>query len=490
MGEPCIYIYQKILEFGFFYSDLFGITLSIEDLDLETRKKELIGEADKIKALIEKDYQKGLISAEDKKDAVVKLYKNTNNKIKEDLISSIPRNNNFFIIFDSGARGNASQLMQTSGAIGILQKTATEDLETSLTSNYTEGISSFDMHLSTYSSRTGVATTQNETATAGHATRHAVYEAAGLEIVEYDCGKKDWWYDIEWANHRPELDRFIPSKEWFDKHLLGKLTVDKETYEVFDGTLAKSDGEHGIITEDSYDKLKEGFHHVSVRGFNEFFDEDDFDEDDDTEFFGGVALAQKISTWDVALEGKGLFTPVGMKILNNEDNLKEFKKLAKVKKTVDDLEGRFSQEYIVSDRCITVIKEKHLKEIKTTEGTFTFRYKMAKLSRNLLVGREGRNLPFLELHSEVFKSGHIMAVNLITDKTLDWVEEKGLDTIEARIMLDCESEHGICSRCYGLGFSDAKLQEIGANVGKSDARWMWYWSVNRRTSSAVNDVFG
>lgn len=465
MGEPCIYIYQKILEFGFFYSDLFGITLSIEDLDLETRKKELIGEADKIKALIEKDYQKGLISAEDKKDAVVKLYKNTNNKIKEDLISSIPRNNNFFIIFDSGARGNASQLMQTSGAIGILQKTATEDLETSLTSNYTEGISSFDMHLSTYSSRTGVATTQNETATAGHATRHAVYEAAGLEIVEYDCGKKDWWYDIEWANHRPELDRFIPSKEWFDKHLLGKLTVDKETYEVFDGTLAKSDGEHGIITEDSYDKLKEGFHHVSVRGFNEFFDEDDFDEDDDTEFFEGVALAQKISTWDVALEGKGLFTPVGMKILNNEDNLKEFKKLAKVKKTVDDLEGSFSQEYIVSDRCITVIKEKHLKEIKTTEGTFTFRYKMAKLSRNLLVGREGRNLPFLELHSEVFKSGHIMAVNLITDKTLDWVEEKGLDTIEARIMLDCESEHGICSRCYGLGFSDAKLQEIGANVG-------------------------
>ena len=456
LGEPCIYTYQKILEFGFFYSDLFGITLSIEDLDLETRKKELIGEADKIKALIEKDYQKGLISAEDKKDAVVKLYKETNAKIKEDLISSIPRNNNFFIIFDSGARGNASQLMQTSGAIGILQKTATEDLETSLTSNYTEGISSFDMHLSTYSSRTGVATTQNETATAGHATRHAVYEAAGLEIVEYDCGKKDWWYDIEWANHRTELDRFIPSKEWFDKHLLGKLTVDKETYEVFEGTLAKSDGEHGIITEDSYDKLKEGFHHISVRAFNEFFDEDDFDDDDDTEFFDGVALAQGISTWDVALEGKGLFTPIGMKII---DNIKEYKKLAKTVKNSD------CTSYYVNDRCIAVIKEKHLKEIETENGTFTFRYKMAKLSRNLLVNREGRNLPFLEMHSEVFKSGHIMAVKLITEKTLDWVEEKGLDTIEARIMLDCESEHGICSRCYGLGFSDAKFQEVGANVG-------------------------
>lgn len=455
MGEPCIYIYQKILEFGFFYSDLFGITLSIEDLDLKTKKKELIGKADKIKALIEKDYQKGLISAEDKKDAVVKLYKETNNKIKEDLISSIPRNNNFFIIFDSGARGNASQLMQTSGAIGILQKTATEDLETSLTSNYTEGISSFDMHLSTYSSRTGVATTQNETATAGHATRHAVYEAAGLEIVEYDCGKKDWWYDIEWANHRPELDKFIPTREWFNKHLLGKVTVDKETFEIFDSTLAKSDGERGIITEDSYDKLANGFHHIAVQALDELFDDDDDDDNDGTEFFGGVALAQGISTWDVALEGKGLFTPIGMKIVGN---IKEYKKLAKTSK-----DG--GKDYYVNDRCVTVIKEKHIKELKTENGIFTFRYKMAKLSRNLLVNREGRNLPFLELHSEVFPSGHLMAVNLITEKTLDWVEENGKDTIEARIMLDCESEHGICSRCYGLGFSDAKFQEIGANVG-------------------------
>ena len=391
----------------------------------------------------------------DKKDAVVKLYKETNNKIKEDLISSIPRNNNFFIIFDSGARGNASQLMQTSGAIGILQKTATEDLETSLTSNYTEGISSFDMHLSTYSSRTGVATTQNETATAGHATRHAVYEAAGLEIVEYDCGKKDWWYDIEWANHRPELDKFIPTREWFNKHLLGKVTVDKETFEIFDSTLAKSDGERGIITEDSYDKLANGFHHIAVQALDELFDDDDDDDNDGTEFFGGVALAQGISTWDVALEGKGLFTPIGMKIIGN---IKEYKKLAKTSK-----DG--GKDYYVNDRCVTVIKEKHIKELKTENGIFTFRYKMAKLSRNLLVNREGRNLPFLELHSEVFPSGHLMAVNLITEKTLDWVEENGKDTIEARIMLDCESEHGICSRCYGLGFSDAKFQEIGANVG-------------------------
>lgn len=467
MGEPCIYVYQAILEFGFFYSDLFGITLSIEDLDLKTRKQEFINEADSTKALIERDYQKGLISSEDKKNAVVKLYKNTNDKIKKDLIDSIPRANNFFIIFDSGARGNASQLMQTSGAIGILQKTATEDLETSLTSNYTEGISSFDMHLTTYSSRTGVASTQNATPVAGHATRHAVYEAAGLEIVEYDCGKKNWWYDIEWANHRPELDKFIPTEEWFKKNLLGNLTVDSETYNLFKGSLAQDDGKQGVITMSSFSKLDNGFHHIAVREFDEFYDEEEMDESDDSsvKFFNGVALAKNALVWDVALEGKGLFTPSGMELLKDSDNLKEYKRLAKIKELKGNSVEDFSKAYFVNDRCISVIKEKHIKELRTVDGTFTFRYKMAKLSRNLLVNREGRNLPYLKMHSEVFPSGNIMAVKLITDKTLDWVEENGQDTIEARIMLDCESDHGICSRCYGLGFSDDKLQEVSANVG-------------------------
>lgn len=475
LGEPCIDVYQSILEFGFFFSDVFGVTLSIEDLNLETNKKEFIKKADNTKTLIENDYQRGLISAEDKKNAIVKLYRSTNDDIKKDLITSIPRNNNFFIIFDSGARGNASQLMQTSGAIGILQKTATEDLETSLTSNYTEGISSYDMHLTTYSSRTGVASTQNETATAGYATRHAVYSAAGLEITEYDCGKKDWWYDIEWADHRPELDAFSPTQEWFEKNLLGKVTADKDTFDLFEGTLGSVNGFYGIITMDSFDRLKDGFHHIALRTLDEFYDEDDYDEDDNVQTMGknsqenkeivmidGYPLSQDVIIYDVALEGKGLFTPIKMEIIDNPESIKEFRRLADIKR--GSAYGD-EQKYFINDKCISVIKEKHIKTLYTKDGTFSFRYKMALLSRSLLKDREGRNLPFLKAHTEVFPSGKILRVNLITEKTLDWIEDKGLDTVNARIMLDCEAEHGVCSRCYGLGFSDAKLQDIGANIG-------------------------
>lgn len=463
-GEKCIDVYQSILEFGFFFSDLFSVTLSIEDLDLETNKKQIIAKADKIKALIEKDYQKGLVSEEDKKDSIIKIYKKANDEIKKDLIDSIPRNNNFFIIYDSGARGNASQLMQTSGALGILQKTATEDLETSITSNYTEGISSFDMHLTTYSARTGVSSTQNETSTAGYATRHAVYSAAGFEITEYDCGKKDWWYEIEWADHIEELDKFIPTKEWFEENLLGKVTADGETFELLKDCLDSVEGNYGLITEDCFAILQKGFSHLSVKEIDEFYDPDD-DEIDHSlvKMFNGEALSSKTFTYDVAMEGKGLFTPYNMEIIPEEDNLREFKHLAKLNIFLNG--DDYETSYYVNNKCISIIKEKHIKQLKTVSGTFIFRYKMSLLSRSILVDREGRNLPFLKPHTEVFSNGKILRVNLITEKTLDWIESEGLDRVEARLMLDCEAEYGICSRCYGLGFSDAKLQDVGANIG-------------------------
>lgn len=474
-GEDCIDVYQNILEFGFFYSDLFSVTLSIEDLDLENNKKQIIAKADNLKALIEKDYQKGLVSEEDKKNSIIKIYKKANDDIKKDLIDSIPRNNNFFIIYDSGARGNASQLMQTSGALGILQKTATEDLETSITSNYTEGISSFDMHLTTYSARTGVSSTQNETSTAGYATRHAVYSAAGLEITEYDCGKKDWWYDIEWSDHLEELDRFIPTKEWFDEHLLGKVTADEETYNLLKDGLEGVDGFYGLITEKCFDLLKDGFKHLAVKEIDDFegdaFDDEDFSDDglaedsteDSVKTYGDSLLSAETFVYDTALEGKGLFTPYGMEILKEESNLKEFKHLAKMNIFLNG--DSYETSYFVNNKCISIIKEKHIKRLVTTSGTFVFKYKMSLLSRSILVNREGRNLPFLKPHTEVFRNGKILRVNLITEKTLNWVERNGLERIEARLMLDCEAEYGVCSRCYGLGFSDAKLQDIGANIG-------------------------
>ncbi len=65
------------------------------------------------------------------------------------------------------------------------------------------------------------ASTQRETRNAGYCTRKTVYVTDGITVSEEDCGKKDWWYDIEWGDRISGLSVFIPSRAWFEVHLVG-----------------------------------------------------------------------------------------------------------------------------------------------------------------------------------------------------------------------------------------------------------------------------
>ena len=130
-----------------------------------------------------------------------------------------------------------------------------------VTGNYAEGVSSFDMHISSYSARTGVASTQNETQNAGHATRTIVYMLSGIKIVEDDCGKDDWWYDVKYGAFKNTM-KFYPNEKYFNQRLLGKRLnlKDKETSRLL-GDLCKD----GIITMDCFSTLeKNGFSSLAL----------------------------------------------------------------------------------------------------------------------------------------------------------------------------------------------------------------------------------
>ena len=61
-----------------------------------------------IQAKIEEDYQLGLFSDKDKHAAIQELSKKTMEKIQDDLFVRMDRDNNIFIMFDSGARGSCT----------------------------------------------------------------------------------------------------------------------------------------------------------------------------------------------------------------------------------------------------------------------------------------------------------------------------------------------------------------------------------------------
>ena len=196
--EICNYL-DDITFFGATYCDCSCISLGLDDLVQHPEISKYVDRANKIVSKISKYSEIGLTSSEDRKDSSNRIYRYITEYIKNTLLNYYDRNNNLFIMIDSGARGNVSQLAQTCGIIGVVSKTNSESLETPVLSNYANGLSSADqMHIA-YGTRVGISSVQNDTALAGTLTRQAVYTTNGLTIVEHDCGDQDAELMVEYS---------------------------------------------------------------------------------------------------------------------------------------------------------------------------------------------------------------------------------------------------------------------------------------------------
>ncbi len=59
----------------------------------------------------------------------------------------------------------------------------------------------------------------------------------------------------------------------------------------------------------------------------------------------------------------------------------------------------------------------------------------------------------------------VSAGQLITFKLASTIQESGIDRVEVRSPLTCESKRGICAQCYGKSLSTAKKVQLGEAVG-------------------------
>lgn len=421
----CIEEFHSIAVFGFLYSDLVGVSISVDDLDIDCGKEAILKEAKEKCDQLDLDFQNGLISAEDKNSVVAQIYNSSDSgattDIMKNLLANIPRNNNLFIMMDSGARGNKTQLMHMCGSIGILGKTKTTNMADPVTSNYFEGLTNLEVQMTSYSSRVGVASTQMETRQAGEATRHVVYMTDGIAIKEIDCGKSNWWFDIRWDDIIPELSRFTPSEVWVKNNLLKSRII------ACDGTSV--DGE--VITEEnagSYAEfLSDGFNTLTIR---------------DAKNGVGVITAD----YDLLKESKIL--------PSDEENTKKFSHLV-------DANGRLDINAILA---FDHYKTKH---VETDFGTLDCRYHMTDRCKSELLYREARNLEHLATRHDAVNNDKM---DYITPETIKWIEQEGLDTIEARVMLDCKCSDGVCAHCYGLRLSTLKIPQVGDLVGTESAQ--------------------
>ncbi len=183
---------DDLKDIGFKYATRIGVSISIDDVMIPDIKDKMVIEAKAEVIEIQKQFDKGLLTEQERYNKIIDIWTDTNNNISSILMDLIKKDkggfNSIHMMADSGARGSASQIRQLSGMRGLMAKSDGSIIETPITSNFREGLNVLEYFISTHGARKGLADTAMKTASAGYLTRKLIDVAQNVKVSIDDCG--------------------------------------------------------------------------------------------------------------------------------------------------------------------------------------------------------------------------------------------------------------------------------------------------------------
>ena len=181
-------VLDYIKSIGFKYSTKGAITVSVADVAVPEAKKQILEDAEKQKEEILKQYRRGLITEDERYNAVIKIWEEVTNKVTEAMKDNFDDLNPIYMMAQSGARGNMNQLRQIAGMRGLMANTSGKAVEIPIKSCFREGLDVLEYFISSHGARKGLADTALRTADSGYLTRRLVDVSQDIIVREEDCG--------------------------------------------------------------------------------------------------------------------------------------------------------------------------------------------------------------------------------------------------------------------------------------------------------------
>ncbi|HLO40061.1 MAG TPA: DNA-directed RNA polymerase subunit beta' [Phycisphaerales bacterium] len=205
-----ISLLDRMKEIGFKQSTLAGLSFGITDLRIPKEKQALLDESQKRVDRVEKNFDRGIITARERYNQLLDIWSHCREQVTKALQATLKADrrdedgnetpvddkkhplylNPVYLMSDSGARGNISQLQQLAGMRGLMAKPSGEIIETPIRSNFREGLTILEYFSSTHGARKGLADTALKTADSGYLTRKLCDVAQSVIIGEIDCGSR------------------------------------------------------------------------------------------------------------------------------------------------------------------------------------------------------------------------------------------------------------------------------------------------------------
>ncbi len=181
-------VLDNIKAMGYKYSTKSSLSISVYDMTIPPKKKELLAEATKKVDEITELYNWGELSDDERYKQVIAVWEKTTNDVTDALIANLDKYNSLNMICTSGARGSMKQMRQLAGMRGLMFATNGKTIEIPIKSNFREGLTMLEYFMGAKGSRKSLSDTALRTADSGYLTRRLVDVSQDVIIREEDCG--------------------------------------------------------------------------------------------------------------------------------------------------------------------------------------------------------------------------------------------------------------------------------------------------------------
>ncbi|HYF11443.1 MAG TPA: DNA-directed RNA polymerase subunit beta', partial [Actinomycetota bacterium] len=185
-------VLDKIKELGFDEATNAGITISKNDIVIPENKEEILEGYEERVQRIERDYQRGLITEDERHEAVVNVWTEATDTVADAMEATMDHLNPIYMMANSGARGSMKQIRQLAGMRGLMANPKGEIIERPIKANFMEGLSVLEYFISTHGARKGLADTALRTADSGYLTRRLVDVSQDVIVRDEDCGSDEF----------------------------------------------------------------------------------------------------------------------------------------------------------------------------------------------------------------------------------------------------------------------------------------------------------
>lgn len=213
--ETTVRFLDKMKNLGFAEATKAATSMGTCDVKVPLSKPKMLKEAADRVAVVKRQYEDGIITEGERHSKIISIWTEVTDKLSEELFKLIYDTtsgnlNPLYLMVDSGARGNKSQVKQLGALRGLMTKPTGEIIESPITANFREGLTVMEYFISTHGARKGLSDTALKTADSGYLTRRLVDVAQDVIITREDCGTIN---GIEVGAIKQGMEELLPLKD-------------------------------------------------------------------------------------------------------------------------------------------------------------------------------------------------------------------------------------------------------------------------------------